>query len=73
MRILEKGRVEVIPSNEQVTIFYCQGLDCNRFYFKTIFTLDELSEAFYLAVSFSTDESLIKQLKARLPKLELPV
>ncbi|MBA6390274.1 ABC transporter substrate-binding protein [Colwellia sp. BRX10-3] len=73
MQMLEKGRIEVIPSNKQIIDFYCQDTGCKNSDFKTIYTLKELSEEFYLAVSLGTDENLVKQLRAEFPMLDLPV
>lgn len=73
MQMLEKGRIDVIPSTQQVIEFYCKKTGCKMSDFKTIYTLKALSEDFYLAVSLGTDENLVKQLRAEFPKLNLPV
>ncbi len=72
MQMLEKGRIDVIPSNNQVIKFYCQSTGCNKADFKTIYTLEDLSEEFYLAVSLGSDEELVKQLRAEFAKLSFP-
>jgi polar amino acid transport system substrate-binding protein len=73
MQMLEKGRIDVIPSTQQVIEFYCKETGCKTSDFKTIYTLKELSEEFYLAVSLGTDENLVKRLRAEFPLLDLPV
>lgn len=72
MKMLEKGRIAVIPSNSQVIEFYCQTTGCSTTDFKTIYTLKELSEDLYLAVRLGTDEDLVKQLKEGVTQLNLP-
>jgi polar amino acid transport system substrate-binding protein len=72
MKMLEKGRIAVIPSNQQVIDFYCQTTGCSTADFKTIYTLKELSEDLYLAASLGTDENLVKQLRAEFAKLSFP-
>jgi polar amino acid transport system substrate-binding protein len=73
MQMLEKGRIDVIPSTQQVIEFYCKKAGCKTSDFKTIYTLNTLSEDFYLAVSLGTDENLIKQLSAEFTQLNFPV
>jgi len=73
MLMLERGRIEVIPSTPQVIDFYCKETGCKKSDFKTIYTIEELSQEFYLAVSLGTDEDLVKQLKAEFPQLNFPV
>jgi len=73
LKMLEKRRIDVIPSNQQVIEFYCKQTGCKNSDFKTIYTLKELSEEFYLAVSLGTEESLVKQLRAEFPTLGFPV
>ncbi len=73
MQMLEKGRIDVIPANQQIIEFYCQNTGCNYSDFKTIYTMKELSEEFYLAVSLGSDANLVKQLRAEFPNLDLPI
>lgn len=73
MQMLEKGRIDVIPSTQQVIEFYCKKNGCKTSDFKTIYTLKTLSEDFYLAVILGTDENLVKQLRDEFPLLDLPV
>ncbi|WP_412972556.1 substrate-binding periplasmic protein [Glaciecola sp. MF2-115] len=73
MRMLERGRIETVPSNQQVIDFYCQTAGCSRSDFKTIYTFKDLSEEFYLAVSLGTDEKLIEQLRSEFGKFDFPV
>ena len=73
MQMLEKGRIDATPSNKQVIDFYCLNAGCKSSDFKTIYTVEELSEDFYLAVSLGTDEKLITELKAEFSKLDLSI
>jgi polar amino acid transport system substrate-binding protein len=73
MRMLEKGRIETIPSNQQIIEFYCQNTGCANSDFKTVYVFKELSEEFYLAASLGTDAKLIENLKAEFTNLDLPI
>lgn len=73
MQLLEKGRIEVIPSTNQVIDFYCQTAGCKRSDFKTIYTFQEFSEELYLAVSLGSDEKLVEELQAGFIKLDFSV
>ncbi len=70
MQLLEKGRIEVIPSTNQVIDFYCQTAGCKRSDFKTIYTFQWFSEELYLAMSLGSDEKLVEELKAEFLKLD---
>lgn len=73
MRMLEKGRIETVPSNQQVIEFYCKSAGCANSDFKTLYVFKELSEEFYLAASIGSDAELIENLKVAFAKLDLPV
>jgi polar amino acid transport system substrate-binding protein len=73
MRMLENGRIETIPSNQQVIEYYCQTSGCVNSDFKTLYVFKELSEEFYLAASLGTDAELIEKLKVEFANLDLPV
>lgn len=73
MRMLEKGRIETVPSNQQIIEFYCESAGCATSDFKTLFVFKELSEEFYLAASLGTDAELIENLKVGFTNLDLPI
>lgn len=73
MRMLEKGRIETIPSNKQIIDFYCQTAGCANSDFKTLYVFKQLSEEFYLAASLGTDVKLIEKLKVEFANIELPI
>ncbi len=73
MRMLEKGRIETVPSNQRIIDFYCESAGCTNSDFKTLYVFKELSEEFYLAASLGTDAELIENLKMAFAKLDLPV
>jgi len=73
MRMLEKGRVETVPSNQQIIEFYCESAGCANSDFKTLYVFKELSEEFYLAASLGTDAELIENLKVAFASLDLPI
>lgn len=70
MKLLEKGRIEVIPSTSQVIEFYCQTAGCNSSDFKTIYTFQGFSEELYLAMSLGSDEKLVEELQTEFLKLD---
>ena len=73
LQLLEKGRIEVIPSTNQVIDFYCQTEGCQSSDFKTIYTFQDFSEELYLAVSLGSDEKLVEQLQAEFLKVDISV
>lgn len=73
MKMLERNRIDAIPSNRHIIQYYCKKTGCETSDFKTIYTFKELSEEFYLAASIGTDPSIIKQLREEFTNLNLPI
>ncbi len=73
VQMLERNRIPIIPGNSQIIEYYCEQTGCDKDNFKIIYTVKDLSEEFYLAVSLGTDPALIKQLRAEFPNVYMPL
>lgn len=71
LQMLEKGRVDAVPSNEHVIKYYCQMSGCEPKDFKPVYTFKTLSEDFYIAASLGTDPNVLTALSDAFANLEV--
>ncbi len=70
VRMLIKGRIDLIPTNEEQLMHYCEMLGCQVQQFDRVFTLAEMTQDLYLAANLDSDAGVLQRISKAFKTIE---